>query len=67
MLARVSRLEGSDAPTASPFERAYGSLANFNEEMRCAIEAGVLDRRDGEDLLVIIRRWHSDRVWDLWR
>jgi len=67
MLARVGRLERTDAPTVSPFEREYGSLDTMAEAWRAMMDAGTLDRRDGEALIVIIQRWHSDRVWDLWR
>jgi hypothetical protein len=67
MLARVTRLEGTDAPAQSPFERVYGSLAGFTQIARAAIDAGTLDRRDGEVLLRIIGRWHADRVWDVWQ
>lgn len=67
MLGRVGRLERSAAPTVSPFERDYGSLDNLAEAWRAMMNAGVLDRRDGETLIIIIRRWHSDRVWELWQ
>lgn len=67
MLSRVSRLERTDAPTVSPFERQYGSLDDMAEAWRAMMDAGTLDRRDGEALIAIIRRWHSDRVWDLWQ
>lgn len=66
MLARVGRLERTDAPTVSPFEREYGSLDNLAKAWRSMMDAGALDRRDGEALIAIIRRWHSDRVWDVW-
>ena len=67
MLARVLRLESTDAPTVSSFEREYGSLDNMAQAWRSMIDAGTLDRRDGEALITIIRRWHSDRVWDHWQ
>ncbi|UZK65864.1 hypothetical protein [Sphingomonas sp. M1-B02] len=67
MLARVTRLEVTDAPAQSPFEHIYGSLAGFTQVARAAIKAGTLDRRDGGVLLEIIRRWHADRVWDVWQ
>lgn len=67
MLSRVSRLERTDAPTVSPFERQYGSLNNLAEAWRVMMDVCTLDRRDGEALIAIIRRWHSDRVWDLWQ
>lgn len=65
MLARVGRLERTDAPTVSPFEREYGSLDKLAEAWRGLMDVGALDRRDGEALIAIIRRWHVDRVWDL--
>ena len=67
MLERVGRLERIDAPTVSPFEREYGSLDKLAEAWRAMMDVGTLDRRDGEALIAIIRRWHSDRVWDLWQ
>ena len=67
MLSRVSRLERTDAPKVSPFERQYGSLDNLEEAWRAMMDAGTLDRRDGEALIAIIRRWHTERVWDLWQ
>ncbi len=67
MLARVGRLERTDAPALSPFERDYGSLENLALAWRAMIEAGTLDPRDGEDLITIVFRWHTDRVWDVWR
>jgi hypothetical protein len=65
MLARVSRLEVADSPVQSPFERTYGSVEAFFNMASAAMDGGKLDRRDGEVLLVVIRRWHADRVWDL--
>lgn len=67
MLARVARLEVSDAPATSPFERDHGSLDNLARAWRAMIDAGTLDRLDGEALITIVVRWHTDRVWDLWR
>lgn len=66
MLARVSRLEVADGPVQSPFERTYGSVEGFCSMARAAMDAGMLDRRDGVVLLAVIRHWHADRVWDLW-
>lgn len=66
MLARVGWLERTDAPTVSPFEQQYGSLDNLAGAWRAMMDAGTLDRRDGDALIAIIRRWHTDRVWDLW-
>ncbi len=66
MLARVSRLEVADSPVQSPFERTYGSVETFFNTAKAAMDANTLDRRDGEVLLAVIRRWHADRVWDLW-
>lgn len=67
MLTRVGRLEVADAPAASPFERCYGSVENLALAWRTMIDAGTLDRRDGEVLITIMFRWHRDRVLDLWR
>jgi hypothetical protein len=67
MLARAKRLERTDAPAVSPFERDYGSLDDLASAWRAMIDAGTLDRHDGEDLITIVFRWHTDRVWDLWR
>ncbi len=66
LLARVSRLEVAVGPIQSPFERTYGSVEGFCNMATAAMDAGKLDRTDGEVLLVVIRRWHSDCVWDLW-
>ncbi|MBN2971959.1 hypothetical protein JW805_08010 [Roseomonas aeriglobus] len=67
MLARVGRLERSDAPAQCPFERQYGTLENMAREWRGMMSAGMLDPRDGEALIAIVYRWRNDRVWDLWR
>lgn len=73
MLARVGRLEVADAPALSPFERDYGSLEAFAASVRAEVAAGRLDRLDllgvnsGGGVLAAIVRWHTDRVWDLWR
>ena len=66
MLARVGRLERTDAPTVSPFEREYGLLDKMAVAWRAMMDAGTLDRRDGEALISIVFRWHRDRVWDVW-
>lgn len=67
MLARVGRLERADAPAMSPFERDYGSLENLAHSWRRMMDMGTLDRRDGEDIIKIVFRWHRDQVWDLRR
>ncbi len=67
MLARVGRLERTDAPTLSPFERDYGSLEKMALAWRAMMDAGTLDRLDGEALITIVVRWHHDRVRDQWR
>lgn len=67
MLTRVGRLERTDAPTLSPFERDYGSLDNLARVWRAMMDAGTLDRRDGEALITIVFRWHTDGCWDVWR
>lgn len=64
MLARVGRLERMGAPAVSPFEREYGSLENLACAWRDLMDAGTLDRRDGEVLITIVFRWHEDRLWD---
>lgn len=64
MLARVGRLERTDAPAVSPFEREHGSLENLALAWRGMMDAGTLDRLDGEALIAIVFRWHRDRVWD---
>jgi hypothetical protein len=67
MLVRVGRLERTDTPVLSPFEREYGSVENLALAWRAMMDAGTLDRRDGEVLITIAVRWHTDRVWELWR
>lgn len=67
MLSRLSRLECSDAPADCPFEQQYGSLENLARAWRGMMDAGTLDRRDGEALIAIVLRWRNDRVWDLWQ
>lgn len=63
LLARVGRLERAHAPAVSPFEREYGTLDDLAVAFRRMMDAGALDRRDGEDLIAIIFRWHHDGVW----
>ena len=67
MLARVGRLERTDAPAQCPFEREHGSLESMAAAWRGMMDAGTLDRLDGEALIAIVFRWRNDRVWDLWR
>ena len=67
MLTRVSRLEVADGPVQSPIERTYGSAEGFCNMARAAMDAGTLDGRDGVVLQAVIRRWHTDQVWDLWQ
>lgn len=67
MLARVGRLERTDSPALSPFERDYGSLDNLASAWRAMMDAGTLDRLDGQALITIVVRWHTERAWDLWR
>lgn len=64
MLARVGRLERTYAPAVSPFERGYGSLDDLAKSWRGMMDAGTLDRLDGEALITVVFRWHRDRVWD---
>lgn len=64
MLARVERLERAEGLVPSPFEREYGSVENLAVAWRGMMDAGTLDRRDGEALITIMFRWHADRVWD---
>lgn len=57
----------------SPFERAYGSLEVFADEVRAGVDAGTLDRRDligdsGEGgILRAIRGWHEQGLFGMWR
>lgn len=67
LLARVARLEQVKAPAMSPFERDYGSVEAFAAFAQGQMDAGTLDRRDGPHILAAVRRWHDDRVWDLWQ
>jgi hypothetical protein len=62
MLARVGKLERGSGVT-SPWLREYGTLDNLAAAFRGMMDAGTLDRRDGEDLIAIIFRWHHDGVW----
>jgi hypothetical protein len=66
LLARVARLEQARAPAESPFERAYGSLEAFAAGVQTDVVAGVLDPRDGPDLLAAVQGWHQDAVWEVW-
>jgi len=63
MLARVQRLEQVRAPS-SPFELAYGSLGAWEAECLANIDAGLLDPIDMPTVLMAVRRWHSDGVWE---
>lgn len=67
LLTRVGKLERTDGPMLSPFERDYGSLENLARAWRAMMDAGTLDQRDGEALITIVVRWHTDRAWELWR
>lgn len=67
LLARVARLERADAPAVSPFEKGYGSVEAFAGSVRAGIDGGYLDSRDGPVVLAAVRRWHNDRVWDVWQ
>lgn len=62
MLARVQRLEHSRSPV-SPFESAFGSLADWEEECQSGINEGRLDARDIPVVIAAIRRWHSEGLW----
>lgn len=62
MLARVQRLEQARSQT-SPFERAFGSLADWEAECQSGIGEGRLDSRDMPVVMMALRRWHSEGVW----
>ena len=47
----------------SPFERAWGSLADWEAECQSGIEEGRLDARDMPVVVMALRRWHSQEVW----
>lgn len=53
---------GINTEALSPSECDYGSLENL--AWRAMMDAGTLDRRDGEALITIVVRWHTERVWD---
>ena len=63
LLARVTRLEQSEAPAASPF----GSFEAWAASAQADIDAGLLDPRDGPVLIAAVERWHTDEVWGLWQ
>lgn len=82
LLSRVRRLEAARAAPISPFEKAFGSLAEFEAQARAGVDAGQFDRLDmvgvnGDGgVLRAIRSWHEqglfgmwhkDRVWELGR
>lgn len=62
MLARVAKLEQTRVPT-SPFERWYGSLEAFTDELRAGTRAGTYDRTDMPVVIASVERWHRDGVW----
>ena len=62
MLAKVQRLEQSRSPI-SPFERAWGSLAEWEVECQSGIDEGRLDSRDMPVVMMALRRWHSEGAW----
>ena len=63
----MSRLEQAKAPALSLFETSYGSVEAFAAAVQAEIDGGTVDRRDGALILWAVRRWHCDRVWDLWQ
>lgn len=67
LLARVGKLEQAKAPALSPFERDYGSVDAFAAAARADMDTGTLDPRDGPAVIAAVRRWHNDRVWDVWQ
>ena len=67
LLTRISRLERSEVPAVSPFERTYGSVEAFTALVHAGIEAGELDHRDAPCVLAAIQRWHDDQVWNVWQ
>ena len=62
MLARVRRLEAGRT-AVSPFERAWGSLADWEAECQSGIDEGRLDARDVPVVMMALRRWHSEGAW----
>jgi len=66
LLARTQRVERARSAPTSPFEQAYGSLENFEREMRAEIDAGKLAGDDMTVVLAAVRRWHIDGVFGIW-
>lgn len=62
LLARVQRLEERRSPS-SPFERWYGSVEAFTDELRAGIADGSYDPLDMPVVIAAIERWHADGVW----
>ena len=62
MLARVQRLEQARS-LISPFERAFGSLADWEAEGQSGIDEGRLDARDMPVVMAALRRWHEEALW----
>lgn len=61
--AGASRAAGAHRrPALSPFERDYASLEDMASAWRAMMNAGTLDRLDGEHLITIVVRWHTDQV-----
>ena len=64
MLARVARLEQARAPVLSPFEAMPGGLDGWDAQCRAGVDAGNLDAYDIPLVILAVRRWHRDRIWD---
>jgi hypothetical protein len=62
MLARVQRLEQGRSPT-SPFERWFGALDVFTDDLRAGVAAGVYDATDMPVVIASVERWHRDCLW----
>lgn len=62
LLARVAKLEQARVPT-SPFERWYGSLDAFSDEVRAGIEAGAYEPTDMPVVIAGVERWHREGAW----
>jgi hypothetical protein len=63
--ARVRRLEQSRA-SASPILAAFGTFAAFEEHCDAQVAAGELDPRDFPVVVLCLRRWEEQGVWDAW-
>lgn len=62
MLTRVKRLEAARS-VSSPFQRWFGSLDSFTDDIWAGVDAGTYDPRDMPVVIASIERWHRDGVW----